>query len=397
MKKKFSLILLILLCFFVFGCTKPITSETFTITIQYNNGDGNNEIVYNKGDYVVIDEEVEYKGYNFIGWFLDEEFTQPLPEDYKATADVTIYAKWDVIKQKVVYYVDEEVYLEQEVIYREYAIEPETPVKEGYTFQCWSIDKNGESIFNFEKRVTRDVNLYAQWTPTPFTVTYDLGYDGFSTKYDLYKAYFTDFYNFIIENTEANLTIYGIENLEDFLEFCYDWNANGKDSFYGVGDAFGKYYVTKDTGGVLENQPTSTFIGYCYQNELYLDFIPFLIQFFAYWRIDEGYATPTNHGSDFFHDAWASLVDTCKFFYFTSANLNDTYSWFKSERVKDALDNVPGVNSSNLVLIGDIENPVILKEVHRNGFKFIGWFDEEGNQITEVTKEMTVYARWQEK
>ena len=197
MKKKFSLILLILLCFFVFGCTKPITSETFTITIQYNNGDGNNEIVYNKGDYVVIDEEVEYKGYNFIGWFLDEEFTQPLPEDYKATADVTIYAKWDAIKQKVVYYVDEEVYLEQEVIYREYAIEPETPVKKGYTFQCWSIDKNGESIFNFEKRVTRDVNLYAQWTPTPFIVTYDLGYEGFSTKYDLYKAYFTDFYNFI--------------------------------------------------------------------------------------------------------------------------------------------------------------------------------------------------------
>ena len=88
-------------------------------------------------------------------------------------------------------------------------------------------------------------------------------------------------------------------------------------------------------------------------------------------------------------------MDTCKFFYFTGDNLNDTYPWFKSERVKDALDNIPGVGSNIVFLYGDIENPIILPNLQREGYIFLGWYDEFGNKVETVYSEMNVVAKWE--
>ena len=123
------------------------------------------------------------------------------------------------------------------------------------------------------------------------------------------------------------------------------------------------------------------------------------MQFFAYWRTDEGYTggkdDPDNLGNDFFASPWASLVDTCKFFHFTSKNLNDTYSWFNSQRVKDALDNVPGVIGDSLPTIGTIVSPVKFINPVRKGYKFLGWYDENDNLVTEAYHAMTVKAKWE--
>ena len=122
--------------------------------------------------------------------------------------------------------------------------------------------------------------------------------------------------------------------------------------------------------------------------------------FFAYWRTDEGYTggqnDPNNLGNDFFASAWASFVDTCKFFYFTGDTLNNTYSWFKSERVKYALDHIPSVFEGTFRTTGDINNPIYLDNITREGYEFLGWFDEEGNIVTVITKSMTIYAKWKQ-
>ena len=208
----------------------------------------------------------------------------------------------------------------------------------------------------------------------------------------------TDFYNFLLTNTNIDFKKLNINNLDDFLLTCKDWNAYNKNSFYGIGDVFSKYYLTIEVGGKLENQPDTTFIGYCYKNNMYQEFIPFLMTFFAYWRTDEGYtgssSDPNNTGNDFFASAWASLVDTCKFFYFTSETLKDTYPWFNSERVKYALDNIPGVAADIIKYYGDIENPVILDVPQREGYEFIGWYNENDEKIEIVYNEQTLYAMW---
>lgn len=397
----FVLTLLFTLCT-ITGCNNTQThTKKYLITIEYNTGDDSNEIVMEEGSILTIEEVINNPGYSLTGWYLDEALTIPLTEDYIVTSDVVVYAKWEVASYKIRFYVGDELYHENTVGYLDVVSLPENPQKEGYNFSHWSSIKNSISKYNLNIKVKNDTNLYAVFEAIPFTVTYNLGYDAFTSKNDLYVAYFTDFYNFMKEKTNANFSKFNIENVDDFLKFCLDWNANGKDSFYGVGDAFASYYVHKNTGSKLEDQPETSFVGYCYKNNKYEQFIPFLMQFFAYWRTDEGYTggsdDPNNTGNDFFASPWASLVDTCKFFYFTSKNLNDTYPWFNSPRVKDALDNIPGVEKDFGKVQGTIDNPVVLKEPVRNGYTFLGWFDENDNKVTVGDHEMTVTAKWEKK
>ena len=50
--------------------------------------------------------------------------------------------------------------------------EPEEPTREGYTFEGWYSDENFETLWNFEKdTVTKNITLYAKWTPVFYTVS----------------------------------------------------------------------------------------------------------------------------------------------------------------------------------------------------------------------------------
>ena len=174
----------------------------------------------------------------------------------------------------------------------------------------------------------------------------------YNSKQELFELFFTDFYNFIVKsNGYEDLKKHNIDNVKDFLKFA-DYYAEGKENCYAMGFAFHKYYLTKEEGGVLENQPDSTFIGYCIKNNKYVDFINFLISFFAYWRNDEHCTTfdPYNYADNFFTSAWAALVDTCKLFYFTA----EIVYWWQSFRVKYCLDNIPGV-----ILVNNLDENII--------------------------------------
>lgn len=395
-KKIFNFIILIVSLFLLIGCNSP--KEQYIVTLDFNNGDEFGELIFIEDSKLIIEDEIEYKGYELVGWFLDKELTIPVDESYVVKSNVTIYAKWEVAVYDVRFYCDGNLIKEIAVEYNGTIDEVEAPVKEGYTFKYWSPKEDGSSRFSFYSNITSDLNLYAYYELTNFIVSCDYQDSLYASKNELYKLFFTDFYNFMLNNTTINFEKYNIDSVETFLEVCLTWDAYGRDSFYGVGDSFSKYFVTIEVGGKLEDQPETTFIGYCYKNNMYEEFIPFLMTFFAYWRTDEGYtgssSDPNNTGNDFFASAWASLVDTCKFFYFTSDNLNDTYPWFKSERVKDALDNVPGTNKTIKLLYGNIENPVVLPPVTRDGFEFLGWYDENGEKVEIVYNEMTVYAKW---
>lgn len=72
---------------------------------------------------------------------------------------------------------------EQVLGYGEYAENPETPVKPGYTFVNWvtSQDEYLAEIWDFsENKVENDVTLYAVWEPAVITVKYDLAGGNFA-------------------------------------------------------------------------------------------------------------------------------------------------------------------------------------------------------------------------
>ncbi len=241
-----------------------------------------------------------------------------------------------------------------------------------------------------------DISLFKTTAPETIKVEYDLGYEQFDTKEDLYNAYFTEFYNFLKTKTDCDLESLNINNVDDFLRECLNWNFNSGNSFQGVGNAFSKYYLTIKVGDTLDNQPTDTFIGYCYQNNKFKDFIEHLEVFFAYWRTDEGYTNSTNNGNDFFASAWAALVDTCKFFYFTSENITDTYSWFtkeRSPRVHYMLDNIPGVG--RVYLEKESLELIYLPTLTRMNYKFLGWYNDLGKRIYTISSSEKVTAKWE--
>jgi len=232
-----------------------------------------------------------------------------------------------------------------------------------------------------------------------FKIDYDLSFDYFETKDDLYKAFFTDYYYFLISYTTCDMDSYGIENVDDFLSYCKNWNANGGNEMAGLGNAFGRFYLTPTTNGTIETQPTTTFLGYIYNQGKYLDLIEHLEVFFGYWRTDEGYSLYDEHGNDFYYGAWAAFVDTCKFFYFTSETLPNTYKWFtieKSPRVHYMLDNIPGVGKIDLVK--ESSDEVILPIIERMHYRFLGWFDESNNKVNSLystySKTFKVHAKF---
>ena len=230
----------------------------------------------------------------------------------------------------------------------------------------------------------------------PFNIEYDLGFEYYETKGDLFVAFFTDFYEFLLNNTNFNFSTYNIENIDDFLTFCSTWKYGSSSEMTHTGSAFGPYFLSVEVGGSFETQPTTHFVGYCYQNNMYRDLLEFLEVFFAYWREDEGYTNSTNNGNDFFASSWAAIVDTCKYFYFTSDTLTDVYKWFteeRSARVHWCLDNTPGV--MNIDLVTSSAETVVLPIIDRMYYDFLGWYDEYGNIYTDVSDSIKVYARFE--
>lgn len=395
MKKYLSIILLILLSFCAACSSKSFCTISFELNL-YGERYDQKAILVQKGTILDMNQEIDFGHYKVEEWYLNEEKTELLSDTYVISENITLYA--DLQETCKITYVNYDGSSEIEWVKKGEIANAKVLVDEEMEFLGW-FERTLTKKFDFSKPINEDTYLYAKWNAEEFNVTYNLGFEYFESKDILYKSFFSDFYDFLITKTDIDMESLGVESLEDFLEVCADWNAYGKDSFYGVGDTFSKYYVSVEIGGKVENQPTDTFIGYCYQSGKYIEFINHLIIFFEYWRTDEGYTggadDPNNLGNDFFAEPWASLVDTCKFFKFTSENLNDTYSWFRSERVKYALDNIPSVINITLDQRGTKIDPVYLPRLNvREGYTFIGWVDENNQEVEVIYKETEVFAVW---
>lgn len=425
MKNTLRKILISFICVFLLTLLSSCSKET-TVTLH----------VF--GDEVLLIEEstkTEYElpkitnrsGYVFLGWYDNFECSGDPVTKVIVSEDMHIYAKWKFINDYSIIYVntvngtiqesepqkyffgyDYQYLLEQPFTYKSRKIV-------GYAFTPDGEAKVTDTITDDQVSHYCDsegvVKLYVVWGG-PYEITYMSDSDVYLNKFQMRTAFYTDFYEFILtkEGGKEHLEANGIYNASDFVNYATDWNAGGKSDLYGIGNLAAQYYLNLEVGGSLENQPTTHFIGYCYQNNKWVDLIEFLIVFFAYWRTDEGYtggpSDPDNTGNDFFASPWASLVDTAKMFYFTSDTLTDKYPWFtehRSPRVHEALDNVPGcLNINNLPNTIDKED-ITLPELNVEGKKFFGWFDNPegiGNAITvikaeKVNCELTIYAVWE--
>lgn len=393
MKKiKRILIVFIILCTaLLLACqqNEPPKDENYQLTYVLN-GQEYSKTDVKSGDEIILEEIEERNGIVFLGWFVDRDYTTPFKET-SINCDTTIYGKYIEGFYRVNFYTDCDIEIPQMIVAKGTILENmPTLTKEGYEFLGWYRDERGLTPFRVDiEPVNSKLNLYAKWKIEEEKILHinfrSLDEGIWASKDDIYIDYYTYFYNFLKEHTSCDLSH---TSLEDFLRDGKTWTINGQSDMYHFGGRYGRYYLTSQKDGTLAEQPETTFLGYCYKNGKFIDLINHLEEFFAYWRTDEGYtgseSDPENVGNDFYIEPWASMVDTAKFFFFTSETLNTKYAWFTSERVKYALDHIPnvliGLENYNVLLGEELD----LSTAKVEGYRLTFYLDKD--QTIEITK-----------
>lgn len=372
--------------------------------IQYETDGG--EFTENiKEEYTVFDEftlPIPVKeGYEFKGWYLDENFegdtitsiTKGSKEDY------VLYAKWEKV-YKITYVLDGGTLPDEAIQYYHPGIEEvlPTPSKKGYVFMGWNERSNATSGYTrVPISYEEDITINAIWKKRSYSVDYVLPEGLCLDKEHLFRAYFTEFYNYIVNVRDEGgyLSSRGVNNVDDFLKVASTWNGGGA-GMADIGNLAGKYYLKIDTGGKIEDQKAEDgFIGYCLEKNKFVEFVYFIQDFFYWWRLDEGYTggsdDPQGVGSDFLASAWASLVDTAKFFYFEKDTL--PHYFITKGHVPEFYDRIPYIISNTditFTYIYDWEKGMdLVKNIEVNGYEFLGWYDNpdfEGKKIERLEK-----------
>jgi uncharacterized repeat protein (TIGR02543 family) len=136
--------------------------------ISFNSGAGSYvaPIQVNYGNYAEKPDDPTLQKYQFMGWFTDEEFTDPFVfETTEITHNITLYAKWEQTQATVTFNSRQGTAVQSETVnIGDLAIIPDpAPTRNGYAFEFWCTDSAATEQFDFSTPITGDLTLYAQW------------------------------------------------------------------------------------------------------------------------------------------------------------------------------------------------------------------------------------------
>ena len=123
----------------------------------------------------------EYDGYQFMGWYTNEEFSgEPVNlETYRLSGGMDLYARW--AKMVTVSFdrndgTDAPLYAETTgFVGYPITIIPDAPERQYYTFTGWYKNKAATVAFDVQNdTITGHTTLYAGWKATAYAITYDL-------------------------------------------------------------------------------------------------------------------------------------------------------------------------------------------------------------------------------
>ena len=122
------------------------------------------------GKFATIPQVPEIEGYNFEGWYLDQEFEEKFSFSTSITSNLNVYAKYvqNVTEKYKVIFLDAlgEILSEQSVLHGNSAIVPASPSKVGHDFAGWIVEfaDDGNDYNNAVKDYT---NVQAPLIVTP--------------------------------------------------------------------------------------------------------------------------------------------------------------------------------------------------------------------------------------
>ena len=148
-----------------------LVNESFTLyaswsvynKITFNSNGGTKvENQYVKDGYNVSFSSTKRDGYEFNGWFIDDDFKTPFDFSSVIFNDITLYANW-IKYHKVIFETVGEIVISNQYIKDGYNVSYFVPPKNNSTFEGWYLDKEFTKKFDFSSVITEDLILYARW------------------------------------------------------------------------------------------------------------------------------------------------------------------------------------------------------------------------------------------
>ena len=367
---------------------------TINYTITYVGAGA--EAAGNPTRYTVVSEKIVLQnpvreGYDFDGWWIGEEkVTVIVPCD--ALQNLEVVAKWSAKKYEVTFNTGEgnSTLVPASVTYdAAYDFSSLLPTANGYHFVGWLL--NGES-FSSEGvwKYARDVELVADWTPNEYNVSFNLN-GGVGTAPTSAKVEFNDAWDWsAVENIQPvrvgyqflgwynGDTLVGVTgdawNISEHVVLKAEWELETYQITYaGLPDSVTvsnpTSYTVTDADIVLE-KPVGE-----YGDKIFLG-----------WQIEKGENVTT--------------VNTAK-----GGNITLTAVWLEETTFSITYvipEKVGTSSTNNPKTYTTLDDLIYLdKPVWKNtsDYRFIGWYDENGNKITEIDPaqggDRTITAKFQ--
>ncbi len=147
--------------------TKPSTPVVIKFTVTFNTNNGQiDTIEVEEGNKVTKPSNPTKEGYQFLGWYEDEQLEKEYNFENAVNSNITLYAKWEKLDvyYKVTFNTNDGSKIETLSVKEGTKItKPNDPIKEGYQFLGWYEDEQLEKEYNFESAVNSNITLYAKW------------------------------------------------------------------------------------------------------------------------------------------------------------------------------------------------------------------------------------------
>lgn len=193
---KFILILFVIVML-LSACTPTPTIEKVKVTFIGLDGSEISNKEVGKGTTITPPTLESTEEYLFHGWSLNKDGKDLFDFSTPITTDTTLYSVWtnaEIIEKFTVTFIDTKgSEIPQIEVEKGKRVTPPTlePIGE-YTFYGWSLDKDGDNLFDFSTPITSDTTLYSVW---------------------MIKEYIDEENNLIYkENKDGTLTVVGLIN-----------------------------------------------------------------------------------------------------------------------------------------------------------------------------------------
>jgi uncharacterized repeat protein (TIGR02543 family) len=405
----------------------PVTSNieltakwnySYSVTFVVNGGTSVETQIVKEGEKATRPSDPIKEGYSFGGWYLSNQYLEEFDFETTITMNYELFAKWndDQIAPQpntfsVIFDADGGTSIESQTVNEnEKATCPSAPEKEGYTFDGWYLDGENEE-FNFETLITSNITLKAKWViaQKQYTSYYLTGtFTNWTNKeeYNMYKSSKSS-------NTDKAI-ILGVQ-----LRKNASLKITDGTSWYGYNDSLSNIATSGEGENIVLNE-SGTYNIYLNENyEVWIEKVG------DYTLVDTYYTVTfnSNEGSNVNSQSVLEGEKAIK----PSNPTKDNYEfvgWFLEGETEAYDFNTP--ITSNIELIAkwnriytitfnsnggsEVETQSIIENNKastpinpvKDNYNFIAWYTDEDLTIeydfeTEVTSDIILYAKWEEK